>query len=147
MQCSGACPRKTRPPSCSTSTSVLGVLLICLDGGLPLRGCVCAGASCCESRYERGEGVLKGTKGASKRATVMRARGPTVDLAALKSETCCLQKRNGISKGLRASRRKLCQLPRLLSPLVPMPSAPPQGSGLGRAGGLVQKKGRRHWRH
>ncbi len=45
--------------------------------------CVCAGASCCESRYERGEGVLKRIKGASKRTTVMQAREPTVDLAAL----------------------------------------------------------------
>ena len=97
--------------------------------------CVRAGASCCESRYEkkRVKGCWK-TERALKRATVLQAREPTVDLAALESEKCCFEKRYGITTGLRVSRRKLRQLPRLRSPLIPMPSAPPQRSGLGKAG-------------
>jgi len=56
--------------------------LICLAGGLPLRGCVCAGGLMLRKQItNRVKGAEK-RKRVSKRATVMQARKPTVDLAA-----------------------------------------------------------------
>ena len=52
-----------------------------------MRGCVCARGLMLRKRItNRAKGAAEKTKKVSKRATVMQARKPTVDLAALGSE-------------------------------------------------------------
>ncbi len=60
--------------------------LICLAGGLSLRVCVCAGGLMLRKQItNRVKGAEK-NKRVSKRATVMQAKKPSVNLAALGSE-------------------------------------------------------------
>ena len=60
--------------------------LICLDGSLPLRGCVCAGGLMLRKQITNWVKGAEKTKRVSKRTTVMQTRKATVDLAALESE-------------------------------------------------------------
>ncbi len=68
------------------STNQFDKELICLAGGLPQGVCVCAGGLMLRKRITNRAKEAEKTKRVSKRATVMQARKPTVDLAALGSE-------------------------------------------------------------
>ena len=57
----------------------------CLAGGLPLRGCVRAGISCCDIRQQKRLKRAEKNKSLRKGA-VMQARAPNWDLAAVESE-------------------------------------------------------------